>query len=168
MKKETETVNPQALAPASANQMASFTPDEIKAVVPTSREQLEMLIELNALEKTVESLGEKTTKPTDLADSGVVFDILDCWFTEIRDGDEMKKVVCFQIQETDTGLNHIVMQGSGSVRDTYANYFGAFKAVGVPKRLANYRYVYSEKTYAAGNKAVILERVNAQAKAINV
>jgi len=134
-----------------------------QALLPTNREQLEMLIELNNLERTIESIGEKTTKPSDLVESGVVFDILDGWFTEVRDGDEMKQVVCFQLEEVETGINHIVMQSRGSIRDTYANYFGAHKAVGMPKRLANYRMVWTEKTYKAGNPAAIFERVRGNA-----
>lgn len=166
--KQTQTETAETGLAVSGNPaLAGLPQDQLIALLPQNREQLEMMIELNALEKTIESLGEKTTKPSDLVESGVVFDILDAWFTEIRDKDELKKVVCFQIEEVETGVNHVVMQGAGSVRDHYANYFGANKAYGIPKRLANYRYVWSEKTYTAGNPAAILERVRPDAKAIN-
>lgn len=160
--KNENTTTTEALAVNESAAISNAPATNYSVLLPTNREQLEMLIELQNLERTIESIGEKTTKPSDLVESGVVFDILDAWFTEVRDGDEMKQVVCFQLEEVETGINHIVMQTRGSIRDTFANYFGAHKAVGMPKRLANYRMVWTEKTYKAGNPAAIFERVRPQ------
>lgn len=162
-KNAVENNNEAMVATGSGEMVMSGNAQNYATLLPTNREQLEMLIELQNLERTIESIGEKTTKPSDLVDSGVVFDILDAWFTEVRDGDELKQVVCFQLEEVETGINHIVMQSRGSIRDTFANYFGAHKAVGMPKRLANYRMVWTEKTYKAGNPAAVFERVRPQA-----
>lgn len=177
-KKEIEMVNEQEQDMAVDGEVTSVaeTTDETaiavrdetaidtpQAFVPTSREQVELVAQLNDLRSTLESGIENLTKPGDLAESGTVFDIVDCFSLDWREGDEVETKIMFQLVERDTGIAHNVMQSNDSagVRMRYAQYFSVYKAASgqVAPPLENFRFRYTDKVFKAGNRAVILERV---------
>lgn len=170
-KKETEIANTNEIAETIAqdlevtNETAIATRDEVaidtpQAFVPTSREQVELLARLNDLRSTLESGIDNLTKPSDLAEAGTVFDIVDCFTLDWREGDEVETKIMFQLVERDTGVVHNVMQSNDSagVRMRYAEYFSHYKAASgqMAPRLENHCFVFTDKVFKAGNRAVIL------------
>lgn len=154
---ETETENKSSMTQVRE----AFPPVTAPSFVPTNREQLDMIIEMEALQKQIDNLGIKTTKPTLLCDSGIVFDIVDAYDTEIRDGEELKPVVVMELVEQETGIAHIVMQSANSMRQLISRRFGMFKATGASRAalvLRGYRFVESEKYGRAGNMAIVLQK----------
>jgi len=124
-----------------------------------------MIAELDALDQQLQNLDIETTRPSALAEAGTVFDILDCYPAEIRDGDEVKTVACFKIVEQETGITHVVMQSMNSIRETYVRRFGGYKALGAPSEILTmkgYQFVESDnpKHRHAGNSAIILKKAN--------
>lgn len=144
--------------------------DTPQSFVPSAREQAEMIATVNALRQELEDGIGETTQPTVLADSGVVFDIVDAYMTTMQDDQrgEVSKVM-FHVVEQETGIEHRVMQSDDSkgIRRKYAQLFGFSKAMNIPTEpLVGYQFVYGTKIIA-GNKAIILQRVPQQLKSAN-
>lgn len=160
-----ENENSNAIATTSETAVAT-TDNTAVANFPGTREQLEILKELIALEQRVEGGFEGGISPTDLAAAGVVFDIIDAYCFDYTDSDgEVQPKVVFQIQEQGTGLVHNVMQSldRAGIRKTYADLFSTYKALGTPHApLVGYHYVQAEKGGKAGNLPMILKKVRPQ------
>lgn len=141
----------------------------VNAFVPSSPEQLEMVANLEALQQELEDGIGGTTKPTDLADAGTVFDIVDAYMTDFVENGVVENKIMFHLVEHETNIFHKVMQSDDSkgIRRKYAILFSGNKALGRPLPvLNNYRFVYGDKIIA-GNRAVILERAKPQLNSVN-
>lgn len=124
--------------------------------LPDSREQLEMIRELQDLERAVEALGSRFTKASDLI--GVPVHIRDAWSMEITDNGAPKTVVVFQVITVDDAEVHHIMQSKTGPRAQIADYFSKFRAVGVERQLLDYQLVESGKDNGQPNRAVIWAR----------
>lgn len=135
---------------------------EAQDFVPSSREHIKLMSELQSMRQAIEDGVGDTTKPSDLADAGTVFDIVDAYFTTLREADDVdRQKIVFHLVEQDTGLFHKVMQTDDSrgIRRRYAEYFQTFRAMNVKAEpFIGYKFVYSDKVIS-GNRAIILTRV---------
>lgn len=150
----------------SEARIATAPVSQFQQGVPLTREALELVEEFQNLAKAVDSGFVKTTKPGDLAKAGVIFDITDSWLTQMVEAGVEETKVCFTLVEQVSGITHTVMQSDDSkgIRRKYATLYSRAKALGIPiQPLKNFRFVASTKTFAAGNVAYILERVNEKA-----
>lgn len=147
-------------------QVATAAPSQFTQGVALTREALEIVEEFQSLSKAVEAGFATYTKPSDLAAQDVVFDITDAWhttFTNDKGVEEPK--ICFTLVEQDSGIVHTVMQSDDSkgIRRKYATLYSRAKALGIPTEpLRGYMFVETEKTFAAGNKAYVLQRAPVQ------
>lgn len=130
--------------------------------VAMTPEMVAVLKQTQALEAEIEMLNYEFTKPTDLLN--VPINVLDAIASEIRDDDELKDVVIFQVEECETGLHHFVMQSSNEIRNRYVQLFENRKFLALTFKkpvppLTNYHFVEDMRYQKAGNTAIVLKRI---------
>jgi len=149
--------------------------DENGNFMPRNRDEFELVRELLQSEKEIESLAMPKFKSNRLAADATVFALLDAWVISIPDKRNarvgevppMKQVVCFQIELAD-GEQGIVMKDGNTVNLSYADFFGKWKAAGMPRRKDNMCFV--EATWLpkhSDNHPVILQAAPKQVKTVN-
>lgn len=164
MKNETQSL---AVTESETQALAEFSSD--LGFAPKTMEEFELIKSLLESAAALDGLELPKLKSIDLAQNGVVFDIIDAVQSTINvevkteNGAVMmpKAVVSFII-ELD-GEIYAVMKDGNSINLQYAEFFSKFKAIGKPQRKNGFQFV--EATWLpkkSGNHPVILQRVRTE------
>jgi len=148
------------------NQLEAIEQDG--AFVPQTREQFEMIRELQEAEAALDGLElpKKTSK--ELAASGEVFDIIDAFSTAITGKDDNPKTVVVFMCENEVNGVFAVMKDGNSINLQYAEFFAKFKAIGRPQRRNGYNFIERlDLPKKAGNHPIVLAKAPKTVKTVN-
>lgn len=155
MSNETGLVKQTAATPAIGQE----TLDRARSVglnLPENAEQMEMIQDLMQAEADLEAIGLPMVNSRDLLN--VPLTICDASVKVITDNGESKPCVNFIVERSDTGERVQVLKSSNAFNDVFVNFFNKWRAIQA-RELQGYHFVESDKFAKAGNKAIILQKI---------